>query len=70
MSIESREFVNLRNDMLDAEAHRAGRESVEPIPDSVADCDAPESGRMGRCACCKERRFIPAGTHVCDDCAG
>lgn len=54
------------------EAAAASMRKPEPIPlpfpeRTKADF-TPEHGRMGRCVCCAEKKFIPAMQHVCGGC--
>lgn len=63
MSIESREFIQLRNDIYAAELSKCP-EPVTVEPDVSEEDDWP---RM-ICRCCGHRKPIRPMTHVCQEC--
>ena len=74
-SIESREFVRVRDDELTMAAHEATRhfagtclDGAAPTTLREAQADAAEDTRRKKCICCREWRQIRLVMHVCEPC--
>lgn len=74
-SVESIEYVKMRDDQFTMEAHRATRhfsgtllDGAAPTTLREAQADAADNTRRKRCLCCGKWRQIRVMMHVCMSC--
>jgi hypothetical protein len=68
MSLESREFVSMREAQYLAAAQESEKHQ-RPIERSIGELCEDGSGRVGRCICCGEVAVIPHAQHVGECCS-
>lgn len=68
MSLESREFVSMREGQYQVAAHESERHQ-QPKEKSIGELCEDSSGRVGRCICCGGIAVIPHAQHVGECCS-